>query len=321
MHASLRSSLRPAAVFVCMATFGSLMLSTAAYADEPLFGFVYTTDLLPKGKWEVAQWATWRAHKAHGRYNVVELRNEVEYGGTDNLQLSAYINYEWANAFHNNVMDGSTLVPETFAQLSVDPDDKFETTRLTGVAGEVIWRVLSPYTDGVGLALYIEPTIGPALRELESRIILQKNFLDDRIVLAFNATIAQEWRRLQADPTADPDSSDFIEHWDKETDVNFGLAGSYRFAPSWSAGVELINEREWAGLSPLASSKRTNTAYYFGPTLHYAGAHVFATLTAVDQLPWGADAANPRPGFVVSGRNYADDFERFRVRLKIGYYF
>ena len=212
-------------------------------------------------------------------------------------------------------------VPETFAQLSVDPDDKFETTRFTGIAGEAIWRVLSPYTDWVGLALYIEPTIGPALRELESRIILQKNFLDDRLVFAFNTTIAQEWRRLQADPDADPSSSDFNEHWDKETDVNFGLAGSYRFASNWSAGLELINEREWAGLSPLASSKRTNTAYYLGPTLHYGGSHVFATLTVVDQLPWGADAANPHPGFIVGGRNYADDFERFRVRFKVGYYF
>ena len=31
------------------------------------------------------------------------------------------------------------------------------------------------------------------------------------------------------------------------------------------------------------------------------------------------DYANPPPGFVAGGRNYADDFERFRVRLKFGY--
>ena len=173
----------------------------------------------------------------------------------------------------------------------------------------------------VGLAVYFEPTIGPQTRELESRLILQKNFLDDQLVFAFNATVAQEWRYLHGDPSAPLGSEEAADHWDKETDVNFGLATSYRFASNWSAGLELINEREWAGLDPFHANMRTNVAYYWGPTLHYAGEHLFATLTVLDQLPWAKDYANPPPGFVVGGRNYADDFERFRVRLKFGYFF
>jgi hypothetical protein len=194
-------------------------------------------------------------------------------------------------------------------------------TKLTGISGELIYRVLSPYIDPVGLALYVEPTIGPQLRELETRIILQKNFLDDRLVFAFNATLMQEERFLHADPSAPPGTEEATDHWDKESDVNFAIAGSYRFAANWSAGLELQNEREWAGFNPFASGKLTNVGYYFGPTLHYAGEHVFATLTLLGQLPWAEDYANPPPGFVVGGRNYADDFERFRVRLKFGYFF
>jgi len=32
--------------------------AAGARADEPLFGYTYTTDLLPPGKWEIEQWAT-----------------------------------------------------------------------------------------------------------------------------------------------------------------------------------------------------------------------------------------------------------------------
>jgi hypothetical protein len=293
----------------------------AAHADEPLFGYIYTTDLLPKDQVEVTQWLTWRAKKATGTFDVVEARSEFEYGIADNFQLSAYFNYEWAEAFHDNVIDGTTLPPETLAQLPVGPDDHLKTVQFTGFAVEGIWRILSPYTDPVGLAILIEPTVGPSLRELESRLILQKNFLDDRLVFAFNATIAQELRSLPGDPAEPPGSPESVKHWDKETDVNFGLAVSYRFIANWSAGLELQHEREWAGFDPFNAGQATNSAFFFGPTLHFGGEHFFATLTVLDQLPWGSDFAGPKPNFVVAGRNYADDFERFRVRFKTGWYF
>jgi hypothetical protein len=305
-----------------LALGGALVFAPPAVrADEPVTGFVYTTDLLPEGKYEVEQWMTWRAHKAVGVYNVIEARSEFEYGVTDAFQLSGYINYEWAEAYHNNVIDGTTLPPETFAQLDVGPDENFHTTRFTGVALEGIYRILSPYTDPIGLAVLIEPTVGPSLRELETRVIVQKNYFDDRLILAFNLTVAQEVRRVPGDPSAPVGSDDFNKHWDKETDMNFGLAGSYRFAPNWSFGLELQHEREWAGLNPFDGDKATNAAFYFGPTIHYGGEHFFATLTVLDQLPWGKDDANNEPDFVVGGRNYADDFERFRVRAKVGWYF
>jgi hypothetical protein len=187
---------------------------------------------------------------------------------------------------------------------------------------EGLYRIASPYTSGVGVALYLEPSIGPRTRELEARLILQKNFLDDRLVFAANATLGYEWRKLQGDPTADPASIDYLTHWDKETDVNFGLAGSYRFTSNWSFGTELQNEREFAGLNPFKAANRTNLAWYAGPTIHYGGRHFFATFTTLFQLPWAHDYANaPADSLVVDGISNADDFEKYRFRLKIGYYF
>ena len=88
--------------------------SLPAQADEPMFGFIYTTDLLPKGQKEIEQWLTWRHQKAGGYYDQLENRTEFSYGVTDVFQLSGYLNYNWTRAFHNAV-DGTTTLPEQFA--------------------------------------------------------------------------------------------------------------------------------------------------------------------------------------------------------------
>lgn len=303
------------ALLVAAAALGA----SAAQADEPLFGYVYTTDVLPKGKAEIEQWATLREGRSQGDFHVVQARTEVSYGLTDSLQASAYLNLSYADVFHNTP-DHETAPPEIFADYSVDPDKRMNRGRFEGVSGELIWRLASPYTSPVGFAVYVEPTIGPRTRELENRIIVQKNFMDDRLVFAANMTVGYEWRKLQGDPTADPETDyrDFNDHWDKETDVNFGLAGSYRFRPNWSAGFEMLNEREWGGLDPTRSYKRTNDAYYVGPNIHYGGQKFFATATFLAQLGLAKDFANPAPGFVVDGISNADDFEKFRLRVKVG---
>ncbi|MDE2087719.1 MAG: hypothetical protein KGI63_10835 [Xanthomonadaceae bacterium] len=55
-----------------LAVAAAFTLSTAAQADEPLFGFLNTTDLLPKHGQEYEQWLTWRHQKAGGRFDLLE---------------------------------------------------------------------------------------------------------------------------------------------------------------------------------------------------------------------------------------------------------
>ena len=162
-----------------------------AHADEPLFGFVYTTDLLPKGQKEAEQWATWRNQKVGGQFDQVDGRTEFSYGLSDRLQASLYANRTWARAFHNGPSD-QTTPPEPLSYDQPGPDDRYEHARFVGVSGEIIYRLLSPYTDPIGLAIYEEPTVGPEFVEAETKLILQKNFRDDRRVLAANATYAPE---------------------------------------------------------------------------------------------------------------------------------
>ena len=299
-----------------------LAMAAPAQADEPLFGFIYTTDLLPKGQTEAEQWVTAREGRANGDFSFIQTRTELSHGVTDNFQLSGYLDFAHADVAHNGP-DGTTIPPEVFADYSADPGKRFVKTRFQDVSAEAIYRLASPYMSPIGAALYVEPTIGPRMRELETRLILQKNFVDDRLVFAFNATLAYEWRKLHGDPEADPTAEEFSTHWDKESDVNFGVAGSYRFAPNWSFGGEVQNEREWGGLNPFNAGNRTNQAWYAGPTIHYGGKKGFATLTTLIQLPVAHDYAEKDNSIdaVINGLSNADDFENLRVRLKVGFYF
>jgi hypothetical protein len=305
--------------FIGLSIVAALVLASgAAQADEPLFGFIYTTDLLPKGGMEVEQWMTWRQQKAHGSFNLLDNRTELSYGVTDNLQVSGYLIYDWTQA-HHNFTDGTTVAPEQFSDYFPGPDDYFNKWKFIGFAGEAIYRVASPYTDPVGVAFYFEPTFGNRFQEYEVRGIFQKNFLDDRLVLAANITWAPEIRYVPPDPYAEPGSIEASRNVNIETDVNFGLGASYRFAPGWSAGWEIQNEREMNGWALFARSQWMGNAYYMGPTIHYANEHFFATLTAWEQMPWSNNYMDS--SVIQNGRDYDVDFEKYRMRLKIGYYF
>jgi hypothetical protein len=309
--------LRTLSAAVCGTLF--LFLPLGASAEEPLFGFVSTTDLLPHGKYEAAQWLTWSDGKPVGQFDLLEGRSEFEYGLSDRLQIAAYLNYDWARAYHDNVITGATLSPATFASVYVGPNEHLNSRRFASGSLEGIYRVLSPYIDPFGLALYLRPSIGPQSREAEARLILQKNFVDDRFVVALNLDDTTAWYDVPRGPGAA--GTGVPRAWDTAGTMTFALASSYRFASGWFAGLELLNERDYSGVNPFRVGASADSAYYLGPTLHYANEHMFATLTYLTQLPLASDYANLHPNFVVDGREYSADNTRLRLRLKFGWYF
>lgn len=275
-------------------------------ADEPLFGFTYTTDTLPKHKVELEQWSTTRFTKATGKFVLQENRTEVSYGLTDRFQLSLYNTYSSNSAYHNGPF-GATTPGEPFSYDSPGPDDHYHNTAYISTDVEAIYRLLSPYTHRAGLAVYSENRAGRDFFETENKLIFQKNFRDDRLVLAANFTYAPE---LRANPG--PLSLN-------ETDINQDYGASYRFIRNWSAGAELLNEREFN--SWTFWKKEINDAYFVGPSLHYGGKRFFATGSFFEQMPWATTHSATVPGAVVGGRDYDNDFEKFRVRVKFGWYF
>lgn len=157
-----------------------------------------------------------------------------------------------------------------------------------------------------------ERAYGPGFIESENRVIVQKNFRDDRLVLAANLTYAPEFRHVSDDNNLK------TRIWQEETDANIDLGATYRFRCNWSLGFELINEREFNSFN---FTHESNSGYYLGPTIHYGGKHFFATATFIEQMPWASSHVDTVPGALVDGRLYDNDFERFRVRLRFGGYF
>jgi hypothetical protein len=275
-------------------TFGA----TAAQADEQYFGYTYSSELLPKGGTEFELWATDRRGKSEGHFDAQDYRLELEHGFTDRLTVSGYANF----AGHHI--------------RGLEPD--FENTdrdfAFRGVSAEFKYNVLSPYKDGIGLTLYAEPgwsrIHGGGERgteyELELKAILQKNFMDDRLIWAANLTFEPEWEReVEIEPTGDRD----VE-WEKELKLELSSGLTYRVAPGWFLG----GEARYASVYPdwTDGLHRETYAVFAGPSIHYGGKKWWFTATYLPQL-----SGSPSP----DGSRALDEYEKREFRIKVGYTF
>ncbi len=298
---------------IIFATY-ALMLS-AAKADEPVFSYIYTTDLNPKGTTQLEQKIDDRYGQAHGVYNNVKMQSEIEHGVTDNFQAALYINYSYINA-KNNSTSGTTEGLDISA--GHDPADSFHRLQYDSFATEFIYRILSPYKDIVGLAIYIEPEIGPRVRELESKIILHKNFLDDQLITAINITNIYETEKEQAKFGAPEGDEDASAHWHKAAALDFTAGVSYRFIPNWFGGIEYRNHNEFGGSYNMNRKTQEHTAHFIGPVIHYGGRKFFATLGFRYQI--AANSFNDeQKANMRGGKIYGDEHTKIDgIRLILG---
>jgi hypothetical protein len=280
----------------------SALLSSSfpAQAGEGVFGRTYTTDTIPKGQFEFEQGVRSRSGRAFGTYQAFDFITELEYGITDNLQAALYFN-----------------TGHIHAKGSPDDDDVngvtgFSRNKLMveNVAVEFVYRVLSPYKDGIGLAFYFEPEFrfndqhnGLAFDHsfgFEYRAILQKNFFDDRLIVAYNLGFETEWIRFKGE-------KDFAG----ELDWNNELGVSYRFVDNFYFGWEFRNHNEYGDFKV-----HEHSLYWTGPTIHYGGKKFWATLGALYQV-----AGNPghdEDGNYIGGSRFLRSHELWEVSLKIG---
>jgi len=285
------------AAFLTMACIAA----PVAAGDSP-FGYVYTTDTHPKGERELEQWITRRHGQARGNYDLWQFRTELEYGVTNDLQAALYLNYDSVSAFRNRP-DGTTG-PGAFVPDAADPNARYSRTFVESVSNEWIWRVLSPYKDPIGLALYLEPSWGPDKRELEGKLILQKNFLDDRLIWAANLTAAAERERFHGE-------------WEREGELELTTGVAYAFLPRWRAGLEYRRHTGYEG-SSFARGQRQYTASFLGPSVHFAARSWWVTATYLAQLANARAYNDAARDDLVGGRFYGEHHERSELRLRFG---
>jgi hypothetical protein len=295
---------------------GFMMTATAAWAGEPLFGYLYTTDLLPKNGFELEQWFTDREGQAHGHFHHLDMATELEYGVTDNFQVALYLNYMYADESGNSVQGKTEGIEIPYNHDSSTPYKEF---RFDGISAEFTYRVMSPYLDPFGLAFAIEPELGYYEYGLELRAIGQKNFLDDQLVFATNIWV--EFDREKGSNLVTPGSDDVPDgSFSDATYAEIDLGLSYRFAPNWTVGLEFRNHNEYAGWT-LGQGSQDHSAFFFGPNIHYASQHWFATFTVLRQL--GAIAyTDDQKAQVHNNLLYGDEHTTWDgIRLIVGFPF
>lgn len=219
-----------------------------AVANERIFTYTYEPETLPAGAVEFEQWVTLQAGRTktvgQDKYVRWQVREELEYGVTDNYTVSLYL-------------DGST---ERFRNPETGISDS--ETEFTSVSMENRYQVLDPAQHAIGLTLYLEPAIGEDEAELEEKAILGQRH--GAWKWAVNLTHATEWK-------------DAFNETEGEVEITAGLA---RFVTTrWTVGLEARGHSELPEYEEWE-----NLAVYLGPTVSYRRERWWAALSVLPQL-------------------------------------
>ena len=236
---------------VCI--FGVVLFALAtsvASADDRQFTYSEEAKTLPKGIWEFEQWATLQTDKEDGKWTTVLLREEVEYGVTDNLNLAFYYNTKYQ------------------ANSNVEGFEDEHSFGFESVSFEAKYKLSDPSADVLGTLLYGEFTSSHDEYELEAKGVLSKEI--GGFTFAYNLT--GEWV-LESEDDESPE-------WQWEYEISNSVGASYNLTPSFALGVEAYDisrfERSLGG-------DHTH-AYYVGPNVHYSSDNWWATLTVLRQI-------------------------------------
>src|SRR5437870_8357753 len=82
------------------ALFVSLLCACSCLAGVRHFTYVYEAITSPPGSFDLENWITWRTHAPNDRdFDQIDLRHELEFGITDNLQAAVYVaDWNYQNA-------------------------------------------------------------------------------------------------------------------------------------------------------------------------------------------------------------------------------
>jgi hypothetical protein len=283
------------------------LMSLPALADENLFGYVRGAETLPKGAGEVYQWFTQRSDKGAGHYRALDTKTELEYGLTDRFQVSAEVN--------GMAIDTSGLLIDGYL-----PADRKTGLRLQGLEVAAKYNFLSPAKDDFGLSGLVSFEYGLLDRhsgqkkteyEVETELQAQKYFLEGQLTWVGNIGLRAAYEKRKAINNL-PEGFDWPTDPEMEISTKLGTGVSYRFAPGWYAGAELLREAEYE--TEVGLERWT---VFGGPSVHWAGEKWWATFTWFKQLRGGGEKYEGQ----TDAHLHLIEKTKNEVRIKIGYNF
>lgn len=274
------------AVSLVCAALVALATAGAARADEDDQPFVtlHTTELEEPGGLELENWFFFDSGHAHAAFTGFKNKNELEYGIAENWQGSLYLSYSYERQREH--------APSAPADIAND----------VSVAGELVWRALDVDDAPFGLGFYLEPEIGSQERSVEGKILLQKNFLGDRLRAVVNLIAQDEWEHATQGG------------WDSESSLEFDAGLAWAVSPAWNVALEFDNERGFDGEVLGTGAKPVSDSYFLGPTVQYTADPFQITLGVQAQLPAASNTSHT-PGAIVDG--FSADESRWRMILRV----
>jgi len=261
------------------------IINNTAHADESLLGYIKGAETLPEGAKEFDQSITLRKDKGTGRYTAWNTVSEIEFGVTDRFTLGAYVKMQSLDT----------------AGLSIDaylPGARKHSLKLSGVEVSAKYNWLSPAKDDFGLAGYsslnydwIDPHSGQDKDTLsaEFKLLAQKYFMEGQLVWMSNAGIEATYATRA--PIANlPANFEWPTDPEMEIELRIGTGLTYRFAPNWFVGGEVLYETEFE-----TEVGQERWSIFSGPSLHYANARFWTTLTWFPQLAGGGETYPGQP--------------------------
>jgi hypothetical protein len=325
--------------FGCLSIMGMMCLGMTAgvHAEENLWLYTKGTDTRPEGSTELKISNTTRIGKNGGDYVFHDIRPEIEYGFTDRLTIGAEL-----MIFDHDYSVSSSTNP--MHETQGGDNGRFKKTQVGGYEISAKYNWLSPYKDvlGVSFGLGYEKRSKYRLDGADisqhafvGTIFLQKNWLDDTLVWAFNSKTELELRHSESQN--EEDSTKWDRVMEKEISLDFSTGISYRVAPKHFVGFEMRHQSDYLnpndstqpgdhedhdlkesdfGLAYLKLGSQHQNGLYMGPTYHFAEKNWWVTVGALMQVAGGgSEHADVR-----DGKNW-DEHERFHLGVSYGYEF
>jgi len=312
--------------------FFASLFPESVLAEEVMWVYTRGTDTRPQGSVELQLSDVMMKGKSSGKYVRHEIRPGIEYGVTDRYTISAR-----AIIFkHDYELKDENLEPMYGTQGGAG--GKYNHTTLGGYQISNKYNILSPYKDPIGLSVgfnyegrekYRLDGADINQKSYIGRLFLQKNWLDDKLILAVNGIVELE-RRKASGYNDDAGRYEWVLEEEMAFEMMAGL--SYRVAPKHFVGVEWRHQRDH--LTPTVNGEKdpagdqqsnwdpndlsigANHQYgnYFGPTYHYAQKDWWLTVGALWQVSGGGKSGR---GYNDDGKNW-DEHERVHIGLLTG---
>lgn len=240
----------------------ALVMASSAIADEQYFGYTYPAEGLPKGAFEIYQWTTYKTGRVGKPDTAVNMQTELEYGITDRLAASFYVDYGYFDNGNDLEFTGFRTAWKYFFKTVAKDDYGF------GVYLEPIWARTSS-TSGNREDKWA----------IEGKLLFQKNFLDDQLVWATNLTSEFEWERYPG------------QSYERVLELKASTGVSYQFFEHWGFGVEALYETEFDGFSFDSQEK---WMIGVGPAVRFRNGPYWGTFTWLPQVVGNPSTAGNR---------------------------